>query len=261
LKKRKLLLLSILIGGMVWNTGCSGKSTEPLPQLVIGCDNYRPYNYADEDGEQAGIDVDLASEACRRMGYEPVFVPIEWNERDNYLNTGEIDCIWSCYSMDQEGDYEWVGPYMYSRQVVAVLGDSPIHKLSDLNGKSIAVRVSSPAEDIFLTQADANVPKAENVYSLDDIDAVVTALRNDYVDACAGYAATLTELLNSIDINYRFLEEDLSRAELGIAFSKDSDPALRERLSDTLEEMQSDGTTRQILENYGLNADKALGEN
>ena len=260
MKKRNLVLLSILIGGMLLNTGCSEENTEPLPQLLIGCDNYRPYNYADEDGEQAGIDVDLAKEACQRMGYEPVFLQIEWDERDNCLNNGEVDCIWSCYSMDQDGDYEWVGPYMYSRQVAVVLEDSPIYKLSDLDGKSVAVRVGSPAEDIFLNRADSNAPQVENVYSLNDIDAVVTALRNDYVDAGAGYSATLTELLNSIDISYRFLDEDLSRAELGIAFSKNSDPALRKRLSDVLEEMRLDGTTRRILENYGLNADKALGE-
>ena len=57
--------------------GCASKTDNELPKLVIGCDNCRPYNYTDEDGNPAGMDVDLAKEACRRMGYEPVFEQIE----------------------------------------------------------------------------------------------------------------------------------------------------------------------------------------
>ena len=40
---------------------------------MIGCDEYKPYNYFDENGNLVGIDADLAEEACHRMGYEPVY--------------------------------------------------------------------------------------------------------------------------------------------------------------------------------------------
>ena len=37
------------------------------------------------------------------------------------LENKEIDCLWGCFSMDgRENDYKWAGPYMVSRQVVAV---------------------------------------------------------------------------------------------------------------------------------------------
>ena len=49
-----------------------------LPELIIGSDDYEPYNYQDEDGKPAGIDVEIAVEACRRMGYAPVFKKIPW---------------------------------------------------------------------------------------------------------------------------------------------------------------------------------------
>lgn len=253
-------MISILIVGMLLYVGCSEKKSENLPQLVIGCDNYEPYNYTDEDGEPAGIDVDLAREACSRIGYEPVFRYIEWSKRDSYLEDGEIDCIWSCYPMDVEGNYAWIGPYMYSRQVVVVTDDSPIQKMSDLNGKSVVVKVGGQAEDIFLKRTDNSIPEVKNVYSLNDVDEIVTALRNNYVDACAGYSATLTVLLNNAGVRYRFLDEDLSRAKLGIAFEKNSDTRIREELTEALEEMREDGTTERILKSYGLDAGKALGE-
>lgn len=258
MRKRDILFFSFVV--IVANMGCGAKKESELPQLVIGCDDYRPYHYTDEEGEPAGIDVELAVEACRRMGYEAVFEPIDWNMRDDILQSGAVDCLWSCYSMNGEQDYEWVGPYLYSRQVVAVLETSPIHQLQDLNGGSVAVKVGSQAEKIFLRHLDRKISEMDQVYSMNDVDAIITALRNDYVDACAGYGATLTVLLKNAGVPYRFLDEELSHARLGIAFSKNSDPKLRKALESALNEMRQDGTIAQILEDYGLDVEKNLGE-
>ena len=43
----------------------STKQEPSLPTIVIGSDNYPPYNYEDADGKPAEIDVDLATEAFR----------------------------------------------------------------------------------------------------------------------------------------------------------------------------------------------------
>lgn len=253
------LLLCLAAAMTLAMCGCRKSGEEALPQLVIGCGDDEPYNYTDADGEPAGIDVELAREACARMGYEPVFRQIDWNARDTYLEDGTVDCLWSCLSMDgQEEAYSWVGPYMRSRQIVAVLRDSPIQTLSDLEGKNIAVRVGGKAERIFLGHTNAVTPTLRNVYSQSSMDEVATALRNDYVDAVAGYAATVREALQSYDVPFRFLEEDLSHASLGIAFARGSDRELRRKLKKALEEMRWDGTTKRILEGYGVDTDKAL---
>lgn len=84
-------------------------------------------------------------------------------------------------------------------------------------------------------------------------------MRDDYVDACAGYAAAVREQLRNAGVEYRFLNEDFARAKLGIAFSKGSDEKLRNKLSDALDEMLADGTTTHILQAYGVNTDKVLG--
>ena len=263
---RKIRIISIVLSficimGLL--TGCAEERNEKLPKLVIGCDDYEPYNYTDEDGEPVGLDVDLAKEACSRMGengYEPVFKKIDWNERDTILQNGEADCLWSCYSMDgQEDKYAWVGPYMHTRQVAAVLEDSQIYSLDDLEGKKVAVRVGSKAEAIFLDHTDADIPHVKNVYSLNSPAEVATALRNDYVDAAAGYAATLRETLQSDGVRFRFLDNDLSKASFGIAFALNSDRELKNELSDALDDMLSDGTVKRILEEYGVDTDKALG--
>ena len=159
----------------------------------------------------------------------------------------------------QEDRYAWVGPYMYSRQIVAVLYDSPIKHLSDLEGKSVAVRVGSKAETTFLEHTEEGVPQVQNVYCLNSLSDVITALRNDYVDACAGDAAAVRDQLRNAGVEYRFLDEDLARAKLGVAFSKGSDEGLRSKLSDALDEMLADGTTARILQAYGVDTDNVLG--
>lgn len=263
--QKKQIVLFLIVCVLCVCCGCSSKKNQKeLPKLVIGCDTLRPYSYADEDGNPAGMDVDLAKEACKRMGYEPVFIYIDWDEKDSLLANGDIDCLWSCFSMDGlEDNYAWVGPYMYSRQVVAVKDDSEIKHLVDLKDKRVAVRVGAKAEAILLNQEDADIPVVQSVFSLDNMSDVVTALRNDYVDACAGYAAALRDQLQNDGVSYRFLEEDLSYAKLGVAFAKDGDASVRTALEETLKEMETDGTTERILKDYGVDTDKVLrrGEN
>lgn len=258
MKAKKVLtfLLTIALVGSL--CACDGSQDEK-PKFIIGSDEYAPYSYTDETGEPAGLDVELALAACARMGYEPVFRKIDWDSRDELLEGGGIDCLWSCYAMDgREDAYDWVGPYMRSRQLVAVLEESPIQHLSDLEGKAVAVRVGAKAEGLFLRRDDPAIPQVSTVFSLNSMIEVVTALRNGYVSAIAGYGAALRQGLADGGVGYRFLEEELGHVDLGIAFAKDSDPVLRQKLNQALKEMQDDGTTAEILSGHVIDTEKAL---
>ena len=54
-------------------------------------------------------------------------------------------------------DYRWAGPYIASRQVVAVNENSDIYKLSDLEGKNLAVQSTTKLEGIFLNRTDERI--------------------------------------------------------------------------------------------------------
>ena len=53
-----------------------------------------------EDGVPTGIDVELATEAFKRMGYQVEVVQINWEEKKELVESGEIDCIMGCFSME-----------------------------------------------------------------------------------------------------------------------------------------------------------------
>ena len=121
-----LLAASAAVGSL---TSCGGTNAKDsgLPQLIVGSDTYPPYIYLNNDGVPAGIDVEIATEAFRRMGYAARFETIDWEQKTNLVESGAIDCIWGCFSMDgREEMYRWAGPYMVSRQVAAVDADSSI---------------------------------------------------------------------------------------------------------------------------------------
>ena len=134
-----LILMTVLTTAL---TGCNKTDkitdTTENPVIKIGSDNYPPYNFLNEDGMPTGIDVDLATEAFGRMGYKIEIIPISWEQKKKLLENGEIDCIMGCFSMKGRlDDYQWAGPYMISRQVVAVNPNSDIYKLSDLEEKNL----------------------------------------------------------------------------------------------------------------------------
>jgi polar amino acid transport system substrate-binding protein len=159
----------------------------------------------------------------------------------------------------REDDYDWVGPYMYSRQMVVVPEDSPIETLADLTGRTVAVISSTKPESIFLDRDGEDVPEVKDVYCMENMDLVFAALRSDYVDAAAGHETVLRQYMETSSGSYRLLEEALLSADVGIAFAKGQNSEVAEELEQTLQEMKDDGTLDRILENYGVSTDMPDG--
>lgn len=238
-------------------SGCSAReesSAPELPAVVVGCDEYAPFNYVSDSGQPTGIDVELAQEAFSRMGYRAVFQNIVWDEKDDYLSDGSVDCLWGCFSMNgREDDYAWAGPYMKSRQVVAVRADSDICRLADLEGKRVAVLSSTQPEKLLLEHDSGNIPQVSDVYCFEEMEMTFAALRKKYVHAVAGHEGALRELIGGADGEYRILDESMMDTSLGAAFSRDNS-ALADELEQTLLDMKRDGFTASVLEKYGMDS-------
>ena len=85
-------------------TGCRKTNISKVelnkPVVTLGSDSYPPYNYLNEDGIPTGIDVERATEAFRRMGYQGEVIQINWEKKKELVESGEIDCIMGCFSME-----------------------------------------------------------------------------------------------------------------------------------------------------------------
>lgn len=261
--KQTALMLAVLMLILTVLSGCRERAQAPdssveLPALRIGSDEYLPYFYTDTDGNFAGIDVELAREACRRLGLRAEFYQITWNNKDDCLEEGEVDCLWGCFSMTgRENSYLWAGPYMSSRQVLMVSDSSDIQTLADLENRRVGVQFSSKPDELFSAGAAAGYPQVKFLYCFSGTEELLAALRKGYVDAIAGHETMLREHMKTAQKQYRILEEPLLKTELGVAFSLSADTRIAEQLNRVFDEMRKDGFIAGVLERYGVDPETA----
>ncbi|WP_423412430.1 transporter substrate-binding domain-containing protein [Faecalibacterium prausnitzii] len=253
-----LLAASAALGGLTACGGTDAKNSD-LPQILIGSDTYPPYIYLNNDGTPAGIDVEIATEAFRRMGYAARFEVIDWEQKTALVESGAIDCIWGCFSMQgRETLYRWAGPYMVSRQVVAVNADSSIQSLSDLAGKTVMVQSTSKPEGIFLSGSDPRIPQTVEMFSIEDRSVQYAMLACGYVDAIAAHETAILQYMKDNNAVFRILEEPLLVTGLGVAFAKNDSRGLDHQLNDTFAQMREDGTLERIVGKYLEHASQYL---
>ncbi len=266
-KEYKKILKTILATSMMilissTFTGCQKQVNEIInakEKIIVGIDKFEPYSYLDHNGNYVGVDIELATTAFDEMGYDPEFQFISWEDKDEYLKDGTIDCIWSCYSMtDREEKYTWAGPYLYSRQVIAVKKESSIYALEDLKDKRVGVQATTKAENLFLHVIDSSLPEVQYVNSFSSTEELFAVLRKGYVDAIAGHEALINKVVSNHPEAYRILEESPYVSEIGVAFLKGTHEEFANSLTDVLNSLKDDGTIQSIAKKYGLDAEKVV---
>lgn len=266
-KLRLLTWLSVLIVLCAFSFACSKQQkaqvapAAPQKELVLAGDIYPPFVYVNDEGEVAGIDIDLMKEACKRLGYKPVYKIIPWNNKDALLANGEFDGLWSCFTMEGlENNYAWAGPYLQTRHVVVVGKHSNIKRFADLEGRRVIVQYSSHPERVLMNQSDPTVPKVRDLYSTNNVDALFSALQMGYADATVCNELVAKQYQEMFPKDFVVLEDAYMPVSLGVAFAK-GQTDLSSRFQTALQQMQQDGTTAAIVKRYEGVKNKVGGVN
>jgi polar amino acid transport system substrate-binding protein len=254
---------TVFAGGSAESSGRDGSdgSLEKIlakKKLVMGLDDsFPPMGFRDERNEIVGYDVDLAKEVARRMGVELVLQPIDWNAKEQELNTGEIDCIWNGFTITPERAQalSFSRPYLKNAQVVVVRAGAGFTSLKSLAGKSAGIQAGSSAAEALDNAADFKASLKDVVEYKENL----TALMDLEV---AGIDAVIMDLIVANDAikrsgkNFLILDEALAPEEYGVGFRK-NDLALRDRVQAILEDMDRDGTVAKIATEW-LGADISI---
>ena len=222
-----------------------------LKTLNVGSDLYPPFVYSNEYGDIVGLDVDILTEALGRIGYKPKYQLIDWEKKKELLASGELDCVMGSFSMTgREGEYRWAGPYLASRQVVAVDPESDIYTLADLEGRVVAVQSTTKPESILLNHTNENVPQIKELYSFSDRSYLNPALVEGLVDAIAAHESSLLTYEKDYGVTYRILSEPLLEVGLGTAFDINDTRGIDVKLTHAYQEMLADGTMERLVSKY-----------
>ncbi|MCX7656815.1 MAG: amino acid ABC transporter substrate-binding protein [Treponemataceae bacterium] len=251
--KRYVLWGAIMLLGMV---GCAKKeSTEDLSlkkikekgAFVLGLDDaFPPMGYRNEQNEIVGYDIDLAREVARRLGVQLVLQPIDWNAKEQELNTGKIDCIWNGFTITEERakNLLFTKPYLKNAQVVVVKKTSPYQTLEDLKGKTLGLQAGSSAAEALNASEEFKKTLKKIVEFKDNLTALMD-LEIGGVDGVLMDRIVANDTIQRSGKAFRIILPGLAEEEFGIGFRK-QDIALRDAVEQALLEMAKDGKLAEI---------------
>lgn len=240
-------------------------SGESKGELILGFDSeYPPYGYLDtEANEYAGFDIEYAKAVCTYLGYTLTLVPIDWNSKDLELESGNINCIWSGFTINGREDlYEWSVPYVDNSIVVLTAADAGIAALSDLAGKTVTVQAGSSGQSALDSEENA---------------ALVASFTDGAYRTCADYTSAFQELKAGavdaviIDVGvakyftaenegFAILDETVSSEQYGVGFLK-GNTELCTIVSDAmLAVAQSGDTVSKLAETYDIADSVIIGK-
>ena len=276
MKKIMALLLALCVaagfsgcaGGKAASSGAeSGASADEswdkvkqAGRLVLGLDDaFPPMGYKDtQTGEIVGFDIDLAKEACKRLGIELKLQAVDWDNKQAELDNGNVDCLWNGFSKTPEREKSFLLsiPYMKNEQIILVKTDSSYHSLKDLAGKSIGVQSDSSAESALNDAANKEFKASlKEAVKIDDYSKAVLEIQNGTIDAILIDEVIARFYLTKEPNAYRILENSdgspisLATEDYVVGFRK-NDKALKQQIDKTLQEMAADGTMKKISEKW-----------
>lgn len=257
-RKYAVVLLAVALAAVLF-TGCttsagadrSWDKVKEKGEFIMGLDDsFPPMGFRDENNEIAGFDVDTAKEVCSRLGVKLVLQPINWDTKEQELNTGKIDCIWNGFTITDERKESllFTAPYMKNRQILVVKSDSTLARLSDFTGKKLALQAGSSAADALNSSADFK-SKLKEVVEFDDNMMALMDLEKGGVDVVLMDEVVANYNIQTKKANAKVLDEALATEDYGIGFRK-ADNALMAKIQETLVAMAKDGKLAGISEKW-----------
>ncbi len=219
-----LLAAAVALGGCTAGGTASEAETDAWARvqeagvLKIGLDpGSYPLSY-EENGEFAGLFADTAREACRALGLEAEFVPLDWDRAGEALESGEIDCIFGdCSEAGAElaaaGERLYSEPFAEGEQVVLTRAADGLRNLADLSGKAVGVREQSCGEQA-LADSTAFRSSLAGVTAYGSYAEAVAALDAGEIAAVVLARATAGEAIAQNDGTYALLTGENGEPEV-----------------------------------------------
>lgn len=205
-----------------------------------------------ETGEVIGFDIDVAKEACKRLGVEFVAQPINWDNKQMELDGGNIDCVWNGMSYTEERAKSMLvsKPYMKNEQYLLTLKSSEYKTMESLKGTTLGVQKDSSAESA-LNKNEAFKSTLGEVVGIENYTSALMELKNNTIQVVAIDEVVARYYLQNEPGAYQIVQDgkgenaSLAAEDYVIGFRK-GDTALMEKVYGALQEMKADGTLAEI---------------
>jgi len=234
------------------STDDSAKTDDGLIQaeFKIGYSNfaYPPLHYFDASGKLVGFDIDLANEALALFHAKPIFIPIDWANKAEILDAGDVDMLWGGLeraSLD-ESKFKFTKSYLRSNIVLLMPKDADYAKWGDLQGLDICALNFTPAF-YYLQVYNRDVIRSHRAFTPPEYKELLNALSEDY-DCMITDTSFAAFLLNTTGADYK-MSDTVMNSNYAVAVRID-DTALFDCIQTALDELEANGTIAQLQEKW-----------
>ncbi len=111
---------------------------------------FPPYEYLDERGEPAGLNVDLIRAVARERGWRLTVRLSPWTEVRDGLRRGEVDVATMYRSPERAREVDFaIAHELVSHELYVRRGAPAVHALADLRGRRVLVEAETYAADVL----------------------------------------------------------------------------------------------------------------
>ncbi|ATO30275.1 L-cystine-binding protein TcyA [Bacillus atrophaeus] len=215
--------------------------------LTVGTEGtYEPFTYHDKKTDKlTGYDVEVITEAAKRLGLKAEFKETQWDSMFAGLNSKRFDVIANQVGKtDREGKYDFSDKYTTSNAVVVTKkNNKDITSEADVKGKTSAQSLTSNYNQL----AEKAGAKVEGIEGMAQAFQLIQQGRVDmtYNDKLA----VLNYLKTSGNKNLKIAFETGDPQDTFFAFRKGSGE-LTDQVNKALKEMKEDGTLSKISKKW-----------
>ncbi|OUM62068.1 hypothetical protein PIROE2DRAFT_11776, partial [Piromyces sp. E2] len=222
-------------------------------RMNIGISIKEPLNYINNKNELIGFDTEFANEVSKRLGVEPVFHIINWNEKENELLLKDVDCIWSGLTVTEERreKMKFSRVYVHNRRV-ALIHKSDANKYKNIESLSkakLSAVIGSTGEQAI--KSNSYLKKANYIGSVSNTEAINQLNKGKYDAVIIDYSIAKSATKNKEYADLMIVDNlDLGDDEYAVGFRINSD--LTVKINEIIQDLFEEKWINNIADKYGM---------
>ena len=254
MKKTRILALILSLALAVCAFAACGEEDDDT--IIMGTNlGFEPFEYADENNQPAGFDVDLSELIAEKAGKTLQVEDMDFDGLLGALQSGKLDFVAAGMTIDEDRkkNADFSDPYYTSHQVIVVPVDSNIKTKEDLLGKIVAVQDGTTGDTMVrdFKEKEHNEPQSNTVSFKQASDVSLEVLHNR-ADAFVLDEEPSKALVARSDGRLRILDVEFGVEEYAIAVKKGNTELLN-TINETLTEIKENGTYDDLIAKYFTN--------
>lgn len=248
-KKILAFVATVLIGWLTIPSGILASETNDDPYIIGMDQTFTPFTFIDVDGEPAGIEIDIVDAIAEDQGFDYRFQIFSFSAALQALESNQIDGMVAgmAKTPEREQSFDFSEAYFSFGNQFAVLPDSAIETVEDLEGATISTKTGSTGLIIAQEMAEEY---GFNLLTFEDSANMYEAVMGGQADAVIEMSAVMQFAISTGQIELRQIGEDINPNDVAFAVNGGQNAELLEMFNEGLANIQENGIYDEIVDTY-----------